>query len=137
RARVLQLNVSLDDKWSDDLRLRQEILFEYRDLTRAFVETAPLDLMIWPETAIPGQFSSPWVQKFFNEHILKDDDFYLITGLEDNNLDHSEVYNTITIMKGDTESFQMYKKIHLVPLGEYIPFRGRFPVFEWIAGGII
>lgn len=137
RARVLQLNVSLEDKWSDDLSLRQKIIFEYRDLTRTFVETAPLDLMIWPETAIPGQFSSPWVQEYFNDHILKGDDFYLITGLEDNNLENNEVYNTITIMKGDTGSYQMYKKVHLVPLGEFIPFRDTFPVFKWIAGGII
>ncbi|NLT71668.1 MAG: apolipoprotein N-acyltransferase [Verrucomicrobiaceae bacterium] len=137
RARILQLNVSLEDKWSDDLRLRQKILFEYRDLTRTFVETAPLDLMIWPETAIPGQFSAPWVQEYFNDHILKGDDFHLITGLEDNSLDHREVYNTLTLLQGDTESYQMHKKIHLVPLGEYLPFRGRFPVFEWIAGGII
>ena len=137
RARVLQLNVSLEDKWSDDLSLRQKIIFEYRDLTRTFVETAPLDLMIWPETAIPGQFSSPWVQEYFNDHILKGDDFYLITGLEDNNLESNEVYNTITIMQGDTESYQMYKKVHLVPLGEFIPFRDTFPVFAWIAGGII
>lgn len=137
RARVLQLNVSLEDKWSDDLSLRQEILFKYRDLTRSFVEAAPLDLMIWPETAIPGSFSAPWVQEYFNDHVLKGDDFYLITGLEDNTLDNSEIYNTITIMKGDTTSYQTYKKVHLVPLGEYIPFRGRFPLFEWIAGGII
>jgi apolipoprotein N-acyltransferase len=137
RARVLQLNVSLEDKWSDDLSLRQKIIFEYRDLTRSFTETAPLDLVIWPETAIPGQFSSPWVQEYFNDHILKGDDFYLITGLEDNTIDNKEVYNTITIMKGDTKSYQMYKKIHLVPLGEFVPFRDSFPLFEWIAGGII
>jgi len=137
RARVMQLNVSLEDKWSDDLSLRQKIIFEYRDLTRTFVEAAPLDLVIWPETAIPGQFSSPWVQEYFNDHVLKGDDFYLITGLEDNALDNKEIYNTITIMKGDTKSYQMYKKIHLVPLGEFIPFRESFPLFEWIAGGII
>jgi apolipoprotein N-acyltransferase len=77
------------------------------------------------------------VQEYFNDHILKGDDFYLITGLEDNNLENNEVYNTITIMKGDTGSYQMYKKVHLVPLGEFIPFRDSFPVFEWIAGGII
>ncbi len=136
-ARIMQLNVSLEDKWSEDIALRQKIIFDYRDLTRTFVEVAPHDLVLWPETAIPGHFSFPWVQKYFNEHVLQGDEFYLLTGLEDSTLEGDELYNTITLMKGDTQSYQMHKKIHLVPLGEYIPFRDTFPVFEWIAGGII
>jgi len=136
-ARIMQLNVDLEDKWSEDIALRQKIIFDYRDLTRTFVEVAPHDLVLWPETAIPGHFSFPWVQKYFNEHVLQGDDFYLLTGLEDSTLQGDEIYNTITLMKGDTESYQMHKKIHLVPLGEYIPFRKSFPIFEWIAGGII
>lgn len=136
-ARVMQLNIALEDKWSEDIALRQKIIFDYRDLTRTFVEVAPHDLVLWPETAIPGHFSFPWVQKYFNEHVLKGDDFYLLTGLEDSTLEGDKIYNTITLMKGDTQSYQMHKKVHLVPLGEYIPFRHSFPVFTWIAGGII
>lgn len=137
RARVLQLNIDLEDKWSEDIKVRQKIIFDYRDLTRTFAELAPHDLILWPETALPGHFSFPWIQEYFNDHILKGEDFTLITGLEDSTLDGKEIYNTITVMKGDTESYQMHKKVHLVPLGEYIPFRGKFPLFEWIAGGII
>lgn len=137
RARVMQLNVPLEDKWSEEAELRQKIVFDYRDLTRTFVESAQPDLVLWPETALPGHFNFPWVQEFFNNHVLKGDDFYLLTGLEESNLQGDEIYNTITLMKGDTESYQMHKKIHLVPLGEYIPFRETFPIFEWIAGGVI
>ncbi len=137
RARVLQLNIALEDKWSEDIKVRRKIIFDYRDLTRSFVELAPHDLIIWPETALPGHFSFPWIQDYFNDHILKGENFTLITGLEDSTLDGKEIYNTITVMKGNTGSYQMYKKVHLVPLGEYIPFRGKFPLFEWIAGGII
>ncbi|MEM6279110.1 MAG: apolipoprotein N-acyltransferase, partial [Verrucomicrobiota bacterium] len=136
-ARIMQLNVDLEDKWSEDIAMRQKIIFDYRDLTRTFVEVAPHDLVLWPETAIPGHFSFPWVQKYFNEQVLQGDDFYLLTGLEDSTLEGDEIYNTITLMKGSTDSYQMYKKIHLVPLGEYIPFRDTFPLFQWIAGGII
>lgn len=137
RARVLQLNIPLEDKWSTDIALRQKIIFDYRDLTRTFVETSDYDLVLWPETALPGFFNFPWVQEYFNDHILRGDDFYLLTGLEDANLEATEVYNTITLMKGSTETYQMYRKIHLVPLGEYLPFRNSFPIFEWILGGII
>lgn len=137
RARIMQLNIPLEDKWSEDIKLRQKIIFDYRDLTRTFVETAPLDLVLWPETALPGHFNFPWVQEYLNDHVLKGEDFYLLTGMEDSTLKGDEIYNTITLMKGDAESYQMHKKVHLVPLGEYIPFRNSFPLFEWIAGGII
>ncbi len=137
RARVFQFNVALEEKWSEDLKIRQKVIFEYRDLTRAFVEAAPTDLVVWPETAVPGIFSSPWVQEYLNDHILKGGDFYLLAGLEDANLENTEIYNTLTVMKGDTGSYQMHKKVHLVPFGEFIPLRGKFPPFEWLTGGII
>ena len=143
RARVMQLNIPIEDKWAEDLKIRQKIIFDYRDLTRTFVETADHDLILWPETCIPGLFMLDWVQDYFNEHVLKGDDFYLLTGIEDATLlgdgddDSGEIYNTITLMKGDTSTYQSHRKVHLVPLGEYIPFRGKFPLFEWIAGGII
>lgn len=137
QARVMQLNIPLEDKWSEDVKLRQKIIFDYRDLTRTFIEVAPHDLVLWPETAIPGYFSFPWVQKYFNDHVLKGDDFYLLTGLEDSTLQGDKVFNTITLMQGSTETYQMHKKTHLIPFGEYIPFRNSFPLFEWIAGSII
>ena len=137
RARVMQMNIGLEDKWSEDLAVRQKVIYDYRDLTRTFVEAAPHDLVLWPETSLPGVFNFPWVQEYLNDHILKGDDFYLIAGLEDSNLENTEIYNTITIMKGDTGSHQMHRKNHLMPFGEYIPFRKTFPLFAWIAGGVI
>jgi len=137
RARILQFNVPLEEKWSEDNEIRQRVLDDYRDLTLAFVGAAPHDLVLWPETAVPGIFSSPWVHEFLNEHILRGGDFHLVTGLEATNLTNSEIYNTFAIFKGSTESYQMHKKTHLVPFGEYIPLRGKIPFFERIAGGVI
>jgi apolipoprotein N-acyltransferase len=137
RARVMQMNIDIEDKWSEDLAVRQKVIFDYRDLTRTFVEAAPHDLVLWPETALPGVFNFPWVQEYLNDHILKGDDFFLLAGLEDSNLQNTEIYNTLTVMKGDTGSHQMHRKNHLMPFGEYIPFRKTFPLFAWIAGGVI
>lgn len=137
RARLFQFNVPLDEKWSADPAVREAVITGYRDLTRAFVDADPPDLVLWPETAVPGVFSAPWVQSYLNDHILAGGEHYFLTGLEDTNLEHTEIYNTLTIMKGDTSSYQMHTKAHLVPFGEFIPWRGTFPLFEWIAGGVI
>lgn len=137
RARLMQMNVSFDEKWSEDLEIRQKVLIDYRDLTRAFVETNPPDLIVWPETAVSGIFSSPWVHEYLNDHVLRGDDFYLATGLEDMNLEGTEIYNTLTLFRKNVESYQMYKKTHLVPFGEYIPFRRSFPLFAWLTQGVV
>ena len=137
RARIMQMNIPLEEKWSQDHALMQQTVFAYRDLTRTFVETAEYDLVLWPETSLPGFFSAKWVQELLNDHVLKGDDFYLLSGLEETNFEGTEIYNTITLMKGDTESYQMHQKVHLVPFGEKLPLRGTIPIFEWILGGII
>ncbi|MEM7698437.1 MAG: hypothetical protein AAF236_08555 [Verrucomicrobiota bacterium] len=33
RARILQLNIDLKDKWSDEIEVRQRVIYDYRDLT--------------------------------------------------------------------------------------------------------
>jgi len=137
RARIMQMNISLEEKMSSDPAVLREGLLAHRDLTRAFVETGKYDLVVWPETSIPGVFSSKWMQDYLNNEILKGGDFYLLAGLEESDFSTDQIFNTITLMKGNTQSYQMYKKIHLVPFGEMLPLRGKFPVFEWILGNIV
>ncbi|MEM7698636.1 MAG: apolipoprotein N-acyltransferase, partial [Verrucomicrobiota bacterium] len=117
--------------------VRQRVIYDYRDLTRAFVETSDYDLVLWPESAMPGHFTFPWVQKYLNDMILKGEDFYLLSGIEEGSFDGEEIYNSVFLLKGSTENYQNHRKVHLVPLGEYLPWRESFPIFEWILGRVI
>lgn len=133
RVLLVQLNVPIDQKW-DDAFLGKS-LGEYYDLTTAYVESSDYDLVVWPESAVPGRFFYPWVQDFFNS-VLATGDFYLMSGIEEE-VQPEELYNSAVLMRGSTRDFQMYRKAHLVPFGEYIPLRGIFPPFEWVAGRLI
>ncbi len=137
KTRILQLNHSLEQKWTDDTEVMREVLYDYRDYTDLFTTTDTPDLVVWPETALPGLFSFPWMQTFLNEEILAEKAFYLLTGLEDNEFGTEKVYNNAMLMRGSTADFQVYNKVKLVPVGEYLPFREIFPPIEAVLGGII
>ncbi|MDF1753848.1 MAG: apolipoprotein N-acyltransferase [Verrucomicrobiales bacterium] len=136
-VRIIQMNTSINDKYNPDVKVRKQIIWDYRDLSRAFLDTGDIDLMVWPETALPTVFSWKSTFEFLDNEILKGEDFYLLMGIEDNDVER-RLFNTITLMKENAASFQMYSKMHLVPFGEFVPGRDwKFPIFEWVFGGVI
>ncbi len=138
RTLLVQLNTPIDQKWDRDFA--QKIIEDYRDLTRGYVESSDFDLVIWPETALPGRWTFPWVQTYLNDVILPGADFSLILGIEDETFDadgNDEIYNCLAVVRGSTERAELHRKIHRVPFGEYLPFRNEFPPVEWIGGQII
>ena len=42
-------------------------------------------------------------------------------------------YNAAVLISGGTHQMQIYRKVHLVPFGEYIPLRHSFPLFAAVA----
>ncbi len=136
-VRLIQMNTANEEKHSPDVKVRQNIIWEYMNLSRVFLDTGKYDLMIWPETAIPTVFSWKSTFEFLNQEILKGEDFYLLMGIEDIDVERRS-FNTITLMKEKAENFQMYSKIHLVPFGEFVPGRNwKLPIFKWILGSTI
>ncbi len=118
-------------------------------------ETAPLDQptwIIWPESSLPtpsnfsqstGKLVVPdqYNEWFFSPEGLMEQvrkevpvDFVLLTGADeaywDTDLKKAEMFNTLMALPGDFESRDTYRKIHLVPFGEYIPLRKEFPILE-------
>ncbi|NNE90062.1 MAG: apolipoprotein N-acyltransferase [Verrucomicrobiales bacterium] len=142
RAAIIQLNTSIEDKFSGDHDTIRDTLFAYRDLTHGYVASGQIDLVIWPETAIPLRFTYQNCQQYFNEMVLPVADFNLITGIEEENFgadpEDEEIFNSAVLMRGSTADYQSHKKVHLVPFGEFIPFRkAPLPVFDWMFGGIV
>src|SRR6185437_923596 len=49
-------------------------------------------------------------------------------------LEGEEAYNAALLVPARGDELQIYRKIHLVPFGEYVPLRHSFPLFAAIAG---
>ena len=85
-----------------------------------------MDLVIWPESAVPVPlFAHADHPQYFNG-ILSLGDFSLLTGAEIQE-PNEPMYTSAVLMRGTFENQQHYHKVHLVPFGEFLPFRDTFP----------
>lgn len=115
---VIQGNIEQNQKWSPDFKAM--IVEKYLKLTELASFDGP-DLAVWPEAAYPGflnrEYDSSEVQSFFQKL-----GFFTLIG-SPHWVDDTEYYNSAYLVSGQGEITDRYDKIHLVPFGEYIPFK--------------
>ncbi|MDR9499310.1 MAG: apolipoprotein N-acyltransferase [Hydrogenovibrio sp.] len=135
---LLQGNVPQDQKWQGD-QLRPT-LERYVSMTR---ENMNADLVVWPETAVPGYFDV--VERGALRSFIRDAQLLektILMGVIRRDGANDAYFNSI-VNAGNPEQF--YDKRHLVPFSEFFPFydllsviSGWFdiPFSEFTAGGI-
>jgi apolipoprotein N-acyltransferase len=83
-------------------------------------------LIIWPESPAPFITSDPRFQHWLAA-LAQDSHAYLIVGTvgvtPTDKLDKSLLFNSAQLVGPDGAFAARYDKIHLVPFGEYVPFR--------------
>lgn len=122
KVAIVQGNIPQDEKW--DSRFAEMIMDRYEDLTKRSNVEGKADLVIWPETSIPG-------------FVQNDEELFLrvkrITGAVNTPLlagaprytdtkDGTSYYNSAFLFLKDGTVAGSYDKVHLVPFGEYVPF---------------
>ena len=126
---ILQGNIDQYKKWSEEYV--QEILNSYADLNKKISAeknfTHP-HLVIWPETAVPGWIPQDknlmrWIQTTLHQTQT----YHLIgaaTQAESKNYNSAFLFDSFGKISG------RYDKIHLVPFGEFVPFKNLLE--QWI-----
>lgn len=125
---VIQPNISQRLKW--DPAARGFIMQRYFQLTNEAAMEEP-ELIIWPEAALPV--------------VLEDEPEYYLS-LKDyvrvirKNLLFGAVtrrggsyYNSAILLSEEGGPLNQYDKLHLVPFGEFVPFRGMLKILDTIA----
>ncbi|MBF0341599.1 MAG: apolipoprotein N-acyltransferase, partial [Magnetococcales bacterium] len=128
RVALVQGNVPQDLKW--DPERKKDWLKRYLEHTRALEK--PVDLVVWPETAV-GFFLQISPEELARITTLsREINAPILTGApmadRDGQNEWSYFNSMILIDSGETGKFaSRYDKHHLVPYGEYIPFRSLAP----------
>ncbi|SMF94185.1 apolipoprotein N-acyltransferase [Methylomagnum ishizawai] len=122
RVALLQGNVPQNRKWEP--QFQREILGLYTRLTRQHWDA---QLVIWPETAVPAfyqQVKDTFLADLAAEARQHGTD--LLLGIPYYDPAQDRYFNSIVALGGASA---FYFKRHLVPLGEYVPWR---PLLGWV-----
>ncbi len=123
KVSLVQGNIPQEQKWRPEMYA--PTLQMYRQLTRQHLQS---DLIIWPETAIPGFIDrvTDYLSALAAEAERSNTEVLLGVFVRD--VEKGRYYNSLVDLNG-----QVYRKRHLVPLGEYFPLRPLLGFFaQWI-----
>lgn len=124
---VIQPNIPQAIKW--ERAAREKILKEYQRLSRLAAVDKP-DLIIWPEAALPGVLGEDKNLKKNLKTLISNIQIPFLVGAVIPNRDNYS--NRAILISKQGEFIQSYDKLHLVPFGEYIPFKRIFAFLETV-----
>ncbi len=128
RVAVVQGNIAQDEKWNP--ALRDEIIGRYVSMTRqAMAQGATF--VIWPESSFPVYFEED-LRGHLVRRLARETGATLLVGSDQiervrpdaspDALDN-RLYNAAFLVKPDGSIGPVYRKMHLVPFGEYVPLQ--------------
>jgi apolipoprotein N-acyltransferase len=132
KVAAVQANVPQYQKMDENFA--SEIASRYLKLTRSALSLQP-QLLLWPESSVPGGMFANKDAEGFVKSFVANHDTNFILGTDD--FDEKSDFNAAVLLSERGEKVQIYHKMHLVPFGEFIPFRHSFPLFAWIAGDLV
>jgi len=125
RASVLQANVPQEIKWDPESKV--PTVQAYLDMT---LEHLASDVLVWPETALPDfldRVREPLLDPLGER--LREIETGLVLGIPVRDGNSGAFYNAMLSI-GAVED--IYYKRHLVPFGEFLPFkRWLGPIVDW------
>jgi apolipoprotein N-acyltransferase len=117
---IVQPNVDQDRKW--DQFYKNDILSNLKEYAFKIAESKT-DLVVWPETVLPGQIPEDEQLYESAKYMVKTAGGFNIIGSAYNDKDYGHFNAVLAFNESGSDYEAVHKKNHLVPFGEYIPFR--------------
>ncbi|MEE8134862.1 MAG: apolipoprotein N-acyltransferase [Gemmatimonadales bacterium] len=120
---IIQPNVAANEKW--DPRSRDEIFADLMRFSRGVLDSDDVDLLVWPEAAVPGYlYSRPLWEQSIHEIAAESATPMLVGGLDLDyrSQDDYDAYNAAFLFTPGVGDLTVYRKRYLVPITERVPF---------------
>lgn len=116
QAALMQPNIDQYKKWNEAYET------EIRDTVVAMgsqIAPGTALLTVWPESVAPGPLTEETESSVFEKIAVESESFQLVGSFLPSG---EEQYVGAYLVAPDTDTWQIYQKIKLVPFGEFIPF---------------
>ena len=119
---LIQGNVDQGDKW--DQRRAADIFREYLAMTRRAIGEGA-QVVLWPESSTPFYFEEDRPGAEQVRAIAREARVPILLGSDqiDRSTPPTRYYNSAFLVRSDGSTGGVYRKIHLVPFGEYVPLK--------------
>jgi apolipoprotein N-acyltransferase len=118
---IVQGNVPQDEKW--DQARAAEIFERYLDLTRQAAARGAR-FIIWPESSTPFLFEEDPAGRPAIRALASRSGAYVLVGSDQvERTKPAKYYNAAFLVGPDGRTLATYRKMHLVPFGEYVPLK--------------
>ncbi len=122
RAALIQPNIPQSSKWNPGFLF--ETINRLERLTRSAGE---LDLIIWPEAAVPLVLDRDLFYKMRVEQLAKELNTHLLVGSLSKTTRDNATLNAAYLIDPEGHTIARAAKEHLVPFGEYVPLEKLLP----------
>ncbi|HZE56821.1 MAG TPA: apolipoprotein N-acyltransferase [Chthoniobacterales bacterium] len=128
---LVQPNIPREEKFTVEFANKTFDLFTR--LSRPALESSlKPDLLVWPESAMPGPVLGDELSHRFVMDFSASAKTDLMLGTIDQDEEHA--YNAALLVSDSGAHLQIYRKVHLVPFGEYVPGRHTIPLLARVVG---
>jgi apolipoprotein N-acyltransferase len=131
QARLVQPNAPIDASWTPGEFRRTLTELQDQSLQPPADESGDVDLIAWPESPAPFYVNDPLFRATISQ-IAEQAHAYVVVGAigvkepARGGLRPEELLNSAVLVAPNGAWTAHYDKIHLVPFGEYVPFRRLF-----------
>jgi apolipoprotein N-acyltransferase len=129
RVSAVQPNIPREQKFNREFV--QATFDKFTRLSQMALQSQP-ELLLWPESSMPGPVMQDEERYRFVMDFSASSKVDLLLGAIDQ--DEKAAYNAALLVSDGGEHVQLYRKLHLVPFGEYVPGRHTLPGIARIVG---
>lgn len=126
KVAIIQGNIDQAIKWNPAFKLAT--ITKYTDMSKTAAQMG-IELIVWPETATPFYYGhNPVLSRLVRNSIVQTRASYLIGSPSFTTISNHKVFHNSAFLVDPAGSVVgKYDKAHLVPFGEYVPYKRYLP----------